>query len=83
MLTRELTTTELCTIAEDAGIDFPGNPASQEGPHQRAGKILGQLFREMGGESIAVDGYSVARRVFTSYQNGEKTHRNYTINTTP
>lgn len=83
MLTRELTTTELCSIAEDSGIDFPGNPNSREEPHQRAGKILGLLYRETGGEPIMVDGYSVARRVFTTYENGEKTHRNYIINATP
>ena len=83
MLTRELTTTELCGIAEDVGIDFPGNPISREEPQQRAGKILGQLFRETDGNPISVDRFIVARRVFTSWENGEKTHRNYTINSTP
>jgi hypothetical protein len=83
MLDRELTTTEICTIAEDAGIDFPGNPSSREEPQQRAGKILGMLFRETDGEPITVDGFSVVRRVFTTWENGEKTHRNYTIGLTP
>lgn len=83
MTGRELTTTELCSIAEDAGIDFPGNPSNREEPHQRAGKLLGPLFRDTKGEPISVDGFSVARRVFTTWENNGKAQRNYTIYSIP
>jgi hypothetical protein len=83
MLSRELTTTELCSIGDDAGIDLPGNPNSREEPHQRAGKILGLLFRESDGNPIAVDGFTISRNVVITYENGERTHRHYTISTHP
>ncbi|QTN34141.1 PriCT-2 domain-containing protein [Akkermansiaceae bacterium] len=56
-----LTTAQLVSIAEDAGIEFPGNPLGREEPHQRAGKILGRLFRDTEGQPVTVDGLTVAR----------------------
>ena len=79
MTGRELSASELCTIAEDAGIELPGNPYSKEEPHQRAGKILGLLYRENGGETISVDGFSVTRTETIIYDNGKRTHRFYTF----
>jgi hypothetical protein len=78
-LCSELTASELVGIAEDAGIDFPGNPRSQEDPPQRAGKILGKLFRESEDRPILVDGFIVTRREVTTYENGPKIHKNYVI----
>lgn len=57
----DLTTTQIVSIAEDAGIDFPGNPLSQEEPHQRAGKILGRVFRDSDGQPVSIDGFTVQR----------------------
>jgi hypothetical protein len=80
MTGRELSTTELCTLAEDAGIDFPGNPNSREEPSQRAGKILGLIFRETDGQTVLVDGFEVARRESKAWTDkGEKTIRHYVI----
>ncbi len=62
-LCRELSTSELVIIADDAGVDFPGNPTSREEPVQRAGKILGRLFRESEGKALTGDGYIVNRRI--------------------
>lgn len=58
---RQLSTSDLCSVAEDAGIEFPGNPASREEPAQRAGKILGRLFRETEGRAVSVDRFEVNR----------------------
>jgi hypothetical protein len=58
---RQLSTSDLCSVAEDAGIEFPGNPASREEPAQRAGKILGRLFRETEGRAVSVDRFEVSR----------------------
>jgi hypothetical protein len=56
-----LTTAQLVSVAEDAGIEFPGHSLSREEPHQRAGKILGKLFRESEGQPVVVDGITVTR----------------------
>ena len=58
---RALTTAQLVSIAEDAGVEFPGNSVSREEPHQRAGKILGRLFRENEGRPVVIDGMRVVR----------------------
>lgn len=76
---RELSASELVSIADDAGIEFPGNPASREEPVQRAGKILGRLFRDTDGKPIAVDGFAVSRRVSHTYENGMREHKFYTF----
>jgi hypothetical protein len=57
----ELTTAQLVGIAEDAAIEFPGNAASKEEPPQRAGKLLGKVFRESDGQPVTVDGLTVTR----------------------
>jgi hypothetical protein len=67
---RQLSTADLCSVAEDAGIDFPGNPASREEPAQRAGKILGRLFRESEGRPVSVDGFAVVREQISTYLPG-------------
>jgi hypothetical protein len=56
-----LTTAQLVSVAEDAGIEFPGHSLSREEPHQRAGKVLGKLFRESEGQPVVVDGITVTR----------------------
>ena len=80
-LGRELTTTQLVSIAEDDGIEFPGNSLSKEQPHQRAGKILGRLFRESDGQPINVDGLVVAREEHEKYVPGRGSEKQklYTI----
>jgi hypothetical protein len=78
-LCRELSTSELVSIADDGGVDFPGNSASREEPMQRAGKIIGRLFRESEGKALTVDGYVVTRRIGITYENGPKEHKFYTI----
>ena len=60
-LGRTLTTAQLVSIAEDDGIEFPGNPQSREEPYQRAGRLLAKLFKEGEGNSLNVDGFVVAR----------------------
>jgi hypothetical protein len=76
---RELSTSELVSIADDVGIEFPGNPASREEPVQRAGKILGRLFRETDGKPVSVDGFSVSRKVSHTYENGMRDVKFYTV----
>ncbi len=67
---RQLSTADLCSVAEDVGIDFPGNPANREEPAQRAGKILGRLFRESEGRPVSVDGFAVVREQVSTYLPG-------------
>ena len=78
-LGRDLNTSELARIADDAGVEFPGNPASQEKPAPRAGKLLGRLFRESNGKPVSVDGYTVTCREDTNYGNGAEIQKVYTI----
>jgi hypothetical protein len=64
---REMTTTQLLGIAEDVGIEFPGNQHSKDEPHIRAGKILGKLFRETNGDPISIDGFVFTREERPDY----------------
>jgi len=57
----ELNTGQFLRIADDAGIEFPGNPHSKDDPSVRAGRILGKLFRDTGGEPISIDGFTLTR----------------------
>jgi hypothetical protein len=79
----ELTTAQLVSIAEDAGIDFPGNSLNREEPHQRAGKILGRLYRDTDGHPVAVDGFIVVReeRRIRVEGRGYEMQKIYTIST--
>lgn len=52
----------LLEIASGAGIDLPGRPTN-DSPECRAGKLLGQLFRDAGGDELAVDGYRFTRSI--------------------
>lgn len=55
------------TIAEDNGIQFPGNPHSKDDPAIRAGRILGKLYREASEEILRVDGFTITREVAPDY----------------
>jgi len=81
----ELTTAQLVGIAEDAAIDFPGNAASKEEPPQRAGKLLGRVFKESDGQPVNVDGLTVTRteRPLHVEGRGYETQKIYTIATFP
>jgi hypothetical protein len=57
----------LLSIAEDNGIPFPGNPNSKDEPAIRAGRILGKLYREAGGEELRVDSFRLTREIDRSY----------------
>lgn len=77
---RQLSTSELVGIADDAGIEFPGNSKSLDGPNQRAGKILGKLFREAEDKPIHVDGFTVLREIVVIYTDrGGESQKFYTI----
>lgn len=79
----ELTTAQLVGIAEDAAIDFPGNAASKEEPPQRAGKLLGRVFKESDGQPVTVDGLIVTRteRSVNNEGRGNEMQKIYTITT--
>jgi hypothetical protein len=70
-LGQALTTGDLVGIAEDADIDFPGNRASRDEPPQRAGKMLGPLFRQAGGDRLIVDGMLITREERLQYVEGK------------
>lgn len=76
----QISTAQLVNIADDAGIDFPGNPNSKDAAPLRAGKILGKLFTDSGGKSVTVDGFTIDRemRIVYSDRGGEE-QRFYTI----
>ncbi|MBK1853700.1 hypothetical protein JO972_01905 [Verrucomicrobiaceae bacterium 5K15] len=77
----ELYTHDLVNIAEDYGIEFPGNPYSKDEPNKRAGRILGKIFRDVGGEEIEVDGFIFSRNESPDYSDEGKgrTVKKYTI----
>lgn len=66
----ELFTYDLTDIADDCGIDFPGNPFSKDEPHVRAGRILGKIFRDAEGDEIEVDGFIFSRTEEPDYSPG-------------
>ena len=57
----QLFTHDLTEIAEECGIEFPGNPYSKDEPYIKAGRILGKIFRDAEGDSVEVDGFSFSR----------------------
>lgn len=65
-----LTTAQLVGIADDNSIESPGNAASKEEPPQRAGKLLGKLFRDTDGQPVTVDGLTVTRTERSVYNEG-------------
>jgi hypothetical protein len=79
----ELYTYALTDIAEECGIDFPGNPFSRDEPHIRAGRILGKIFRDADGDIVEVDGFSFTRTEEPDYVNGAsgRLTKKYTIKT--
>lgn len=78
---RDLNTGDLLTIAEDAGISFPGNQHSKDEPSVQAGRIFGRLFRASDGGGMAIDGFVFSRESKPDYsENGGGRSRNfYTI----
>ena len=81
---RELNTGDLLTIAEDAGISFPGNQFTKAEPSIRAGQIIGRLFRASDGGGIAVDGFFFERESRADYsENGSGRVRNFYTITKP
>lgn len=76
----QISTTQLVNIADDAGIDFPGNPNSKDAATLRAGKILGKLFTDTGGMPITVDGFTIDREIKIVYSDrGGEEQRFYTF----
>lgn len=64
---KDLNTGQFLRIAEDAGIEFPGNQFSKAEPAIRAGRILVKLFRDTEGQSILVDGFTFSRNEAPDY----------------
>lgn len=64
---RELNTGGLLAIAEDGGIEFPGNPSNKDDPAIRAGRILGKIFREAESDRINVYGFIFERTEAPDY----------------
>lgn len=77
----ELYTHDLVHIAEDYGIEFPGDPFSKDEPTMRAGRILGKIFRDAGGEEIEIDGFIFSRHESPDYseEGRGRTVKKYTI----
>jgi hypothetical protein len=80
-LNRELYTHDLVNIADDQGIEFPGNPHSKDEPAIRAGRILGKIFREAESDQITVDGFIFTRTETPDYSEsgGGRLAKKYTI----
>jgi hypothetical protein len=79
---REMNTGQVLRIADDAGIEFPGNPNSKDDPAIRAGRILGKLFRDTDGQSIIIDGFTISRIEAPDYSSNADggLRKFYTIN---
>jgi hypothetical protein len=58
---RQITTSAIVSIAEDAGIDFPASGTNREKPTVRAGKILSGLFNRNGSDELKIDGFLISR----------------------
>lgn len=78
---RELFTHDLVLIAEDNGIEFPGNPHSRDEPTIRAGRILGRIFRDAEADEVSVDGFVFTRSEAPDYSEKGKgfVTKKYTI----
>ena len=77
----EMNTGQFLRIADDAGIEFPGNPNSKDDPAIRAGRILGRLFRDTEGQNILIDGFTFSRIEAPDYSpnGGGEVRKFYTI----
>lgn len=77
-----MNTGQFLRIADDAGIEFPGNPNSKDDPAIRAGRILGKLFRDTDGQSILIDGFTFNRIEAPDYSSNADggLRKFYTIN---
>jgi hypothetical protein len=78
---REMSTGQFVRIAEDAGIEFPGNPNSRDDPAVRAGRILGKIFRDSEGKTVTIDGFKFTRIEAADYSpnGGGELKKFYTI----
>ncbi len=78
---RELYTHDLVNIAEDHGIEFPGNPFTKDESTIRAGRILGKIFKDAEADEITVDGFIFTRAESPDYTEIGKgrTIKKYTI----
>ena len=77
----ELYTHDLVNIAEDLGIEFPGNPHSRDEPTIRAGRVLGKIFRDADADEITVDSFTFTRTEAPDYSENGKGYitKKYTI----
>ena len=75
---KDLTTSDLVTTADEAGIEFPGQPNRDE-PAHRAGRILGKLFKEAGSNVLVVDGLSISRQERQQWAGGGEMTKFYMI----
>ena len=75
----ELTTMDLAKLAEEEGIEFPGNPNSKDDPWVRAGKIFGRIFREAESNDILVDNFVFSRFEIIDFDDASRTVKKYTV----
>jgi len=62
-----MATHEIHAIAEENGIEFPGNPFSKDDPNIRAGRILSKIFKDAENHEIEVDGFIFTRTESPDY----------------
>ena len=78
-LGRPLTTTSVVSIAQEAGIEFPGGPNREKDP-VRAGRILGSIFAAAGTDMLPIDGFVITKSSTPVVgEHGLKQQSRYTI----
>ena len=70
---------DLAKLAEEEGIEFPGNPNSKDDPWVRAGKIFGRIFREAESNDILVDNFVFSRFEIIDFDDASRTVKKYTV----
>jgi hypothetical protein len=70
-----ITASDFGEVAEEHDIEMPGRRDSTETPDMRVGKLLGRVFREMGQDTILIDGVKLTRLLESDYDPINRKHR--------
>ncbi|MES2995874.1 MAG: BT4734/BF3469 family protein [Verrucomicrobiota bacterium] len=71
-----LTASDLAEAAEEHDIPLPGRSKhSSESIEKSVGKVLSKLFRDVGGETLKVDGRHLTRQITQEWDIANRTHR--------
>jgi len=70
-----LTASDLAEAADENDLPIPGTRDGNESADMRVGKLMGRVFREVGEETIVLDGRKFTRQLDSEYDPINRKHR--------